>query len=145
MDMNQGLPGLSRSNFEAEVDVAEVEEVMVVLTEEMMFNKKCRGDKGFGSIRKLTPHQLQVFRSKILLVKPLLIGNILHQYATCDDYIKDHGYNIVEKTKDEQDFAIAYDHVIFFIRIHLQKFIEQIDSSHTSSINNNTYKVDGSS
>ena len=62
----------------------------------------------------MTPHSLQVFRSRIFLVKPLLIEDIFHQYASCDDYIKDRGYNNVVATKDEQDFAIAYEHVINF-------------------------------
>ena len=64
--MNQGVPGLSRSNLEVEIDKinvvptekpdeAEIDEINVVpteeidevnvSTEEMMFNKKCRGNK----------------------------------------------------------------------------------------------------
>jgi len=50
-----------------------------------------------------------------------LIENILDQYATCDDYIKDRGYNNVEANKDEQDFAIAYEHVIIFSLIDICK------------------------
>ena len=69
----------------------------------------------------MIPHPLQVFRSKILLVKPLLIENILHQYATCDDYIKDRGYNDAVATENEQDFAIAYEHVIIFSLIAICK------------------------
>ena len=38
LDMDQGVSGLSRSNLEAEIDKINV------LTEEMMFNKKCRGN-----------------------------------------------------------------------------------------------------
>ena len=69
----------------------------------------------------MTPHPLQVFRSRIFLVKPLLIENILDQYATCDDYIKDRGYNNVVATKDEKDFAIAYEHVIKFLLKDIRK------------------------
>ena len=69
MDMDQGLPGLSWSNLEAEIDeikevptgetdepeineindvrTEEIDEVNVVLTEEMMFNNKCRGNRNF--------------------------------------------------------------------------------------------------
>lgn len=58
MDMDQGLPGLSWSNLEAEIDdikdvpteetdEPEINEINVVLTEEMMFNTKCRGNRNF--------------------------------------------------------------------------------------------------
>jgi len=54
MNMDQGVSGHSRSNLEAEIDkinVAPTEEIdeaeideVNVLTEEIMFNKKCRGN-----------------------------------------------------------------------------------------------------
>ena len=80
MDMDQGVPGLSMSNLEAEIDKnnvvpteeideaeidkinvvpteeideAEIDENNVVPTEEMTFNKKCRGDKNFWKYRKI--------------------------------------------------------------------------------------------
>ena len=64
MDMDQGVPGLSMSNLEAEIDKinvvpteeideAEIDENNVVPTEEMTFNKKCRGDKNFWKNRKI--------------------------------------------------------------------------------------------
>ena len=64
MHMDQGLPGLSRFNLEAEIDEvnvvsteeideAEIDENNVVPTEEMTFNKKCRGDKNFWKYRKI--------------------------------------------------------------------------------------------
>ena len=48
MTMDQGLPGLSRSDLEAEID-----EINVGLTEEMMFNKKCRGNKILSEYKKI--------------------------------------------------------------------------------------------
>ena len=72
MDMDQGVPELSMSNLEAEIDKinvvpteeideAEIDENNVVLTEEMTFNKKCRGDKNFWKYRKIDSTSISGF------------------------------------------------------------------------------------